>query len=447
MAGPMSFAWVGAMSQPSQWCFESFRLDIANACLWLNQDRIALPPKPFAVLTYLVTHAEELVTQEDLLDAVWPETSVSDAALKMCVAQIRKVLGDKAQSPRFVATVHRRGYRFVASVMAADYLEPSPAPLPSTRTESGAADFLIERESVVSSLHERLQCARKGIRQVVFLSGEAGIGKTSVVNLFLSQVSQAGQVIGIAGQCIESYGAGEAYLPILEILGRLCSGSTGEPIVTLLRQHAPTWLVQMPWLLDPSDRAFMQHEHLGVTRERMLRELTEAIETLTSADPLVLVLEDLHWSDYATLDLVIFLARRQEPAKLLLIGTYRPADVMVGDHPLRSVIQTLSRSPSYSEYPLALLSEAGVATYLRQTVGHHSVSAEMVRALYQRTDGNPLFLVLIGATLQTQAVSHDLDEPGFAQAALETIELQVPDGLRAMIEQVVDRSPSKPSSF
>ncbi len=83
--------------------------------------------------------------------------------------------------------------------------------------------------------------------------------------------------------------------------------------------------MQLPWLLEAADRDALQRELLGATRERMLREMAEAVEALTAQAPLVLVLEDLHWSDSATLDLLAFLARRREPARLLLIGTYRPA--------------------------------------------------------------------------------------------------------------------------
>ena len=90
--------------------------------------------------------------------------------------------------------------------------------------------------------------------------------------------------------------------------------------MALLRQQAPTWLVQMPWLLTEADRQQWRYELQGTTRERMLREFAEVLETLTAETPLLLVLEDLHWSDYATLDLLALLARRQTPARLLMLG-------------------------------------------------------------------------------------------------------------------------------
>jgi predicted ATPase len=165
---------------------------------------------------------------------------------------------------------------------------------------------------------------------VGFVTGEAGIGKTTAVDAFVAQVVREPDLWLVRGQCIESYGAGEAYLPVLEALGQLCRGPDSAHLVAWLAQHAPTWLVQMPALLAADTLEAVQRRVLGATRERMLRELAEALETLTAERTLVLVLEDLHWSDASTLDLVGALARRRTPARLLLLATYRPVDVSCG---------------------------------------------------------------------------------------------------------------------
>src|SRR5215510_13676469 len=85
---------------------------------------VSLPPKVFAVLRRLVEHAGQLVTKEALLEAVWPEMAVSETVLTNCIGDLRKVLGETAQAPRFIQTVHRRGYRFIG------YLPPAPQPAP-----------------------------------------------------------------------------------------------------------------------------------------------------------------------------------------------------------------------------------------------------------------------------------------------------------------------------
>ena len=118
------------MSSP-QWRFADFRLDPDNACLWRGTQSIALTPKAFDVLQYLVTHPDRLVTKDTLLDAVWPETAVSDVVVRVAIGELRRALGDTAQAPRFIATVHRRGYRFVAPVAAHTEEVPRPAsPVP-----------------------------------------------------------------------------------------------------------------------------------------------------------------------------------------------------------------------------------------------------------------------------------------------------------------------------
>ena len=95
-----------------------------------------------------------------------------------------------------------------------------------------------------------------------------------------------------------------------------------------LARHAPTWLVQMPSLVGAAELRALQRRAQAATRERMLRELTEAVEALALETPVVLWLEDLHWSDVSTLDWLAFLGRRPEPARLMVLSTYRPADVL-----------------------------------------------------------------------------------------------------------------------
>jgi DNA-binding winged helix-turn-helix (wHTH) protein len=266
------------MDSARQWLFGPFRLDPDNATLWRGEQVIALKPKTFAVLHDLVAHAGHLVTQEALFEAVWPDAAVGDAVLKVCIAEIRKALGDTVKAPRFIATVHRRGYRFIAPLTA---VEPtvarhaSPAlpalPPPSYQPPETPARALLEREDVLHRLQAAFDQARAGARQVVFVTGEPGIGKTAAVEAFVTRAAGDPQLWIARGQCVEQHSPGEPYLPVLEALGQLCRESEHARLIALLRQQAPTWLVQMPWLLNDSDRQLLQHELQGTTRERMLR--------------------------------------------------------------------------------------------------------------------------------------------------------------------------------
>ena len=428
-------------SATPRWHFGPFMLDPANACLWHNAEAVALSPKVFDVLHYLVTHADRLVTKDELLDAVWPDTAVTDAVVRVAIGALRKALHDTGLS-RFIATVPRRGYRFVAPVTVADAAEsPTVSPTPQAFLPLALPSLLVGREAMLQDLGAAWAQARQGHRQVVWVTGEAGMGKTAVVEAFRAAVAMDPTVWLATGQCVEHYGTGEAYLPILEALGQLCRDAGGERMVTLLQQHAPTWLVQMPWLLNASHREQLRDELQGVTRERMLREFAEVVDALTAVTPLLLILEDLHWSDYATLDLLGLLARRRTPARLCVIGTYRPVETIVYHHPLRTMVQDLQRHGYARDLPLALLNAEAVATYLAGRFPRQQFPAVLVPWLHQRTDGQPLFLVTLVQALLERGVLYEHDGCWTVQEGLDALALQVPESLRQLLEQQTTRLP------
>jgi predicted ATPase len=191
---------------------------------------------------------------------------------------------------------------------------------------------------------------------VIFVSGEPGIGKTTLTRAFADSLASDRSIRVGRGQCVDQYGSGEPYLPILEALTRLCRESRGEKLVEILHRIAPAWLAQMPSLVNAEDRARLQQLAQGTTQQRMLREMAEALEVIAAETPLVLYLEDLHWSDPSTLDLIATVARRNEPARLMIIGTYRPVEMLAGKHPLRAMKEELELHRHAIELRLPLLS-------------------------------------------------------------------------------------------
>src|SRR5262245_23849792 len=436
-----------------QWHFGPFRLDLTNACLWHAAQPVPLRPKTFAVLVYLVTHAGQLVTKEALFDAVWPETAVGDGVLKTSMTELRKALGETAKAPQWIATVHRRGYRFVAPVTLVEAapppvpVAPLPAPVPAPVIPPAPgftptpAPRLVARETEVAILHQWLAHALEGQRQLGFITGEAGIGKTTLVDAFVAQLAgQAPLWIG-RGQCIEQYGAGEAYLPLLEALGQMGRTPDGPRLVALLRQQAPSWLLQLPALLSPGEYEALQRYAGGTTRERMLRELAEAREALTAVRPCVLVLEDLHWSDTATIEWLAYMARRRGPARLLVLGTYRPVEAIVRAHPVHSMVQELTVHDYGADLHLKEWSEAGVAAYLTQRGAGAEVPVELVRVLTQRTDGHPLFLVTVVDDLIRQGRLQVAPTGWVLAGGLDAVTGGVPQSIRHLLEHQVAQLP------
>ena len=202
-----------------------FRLDVANARVLRDGRPVALTPRAFDVLHYLARRPDQLVTKDELLAAVWRDVVVGDASVKVCVREIRRALADDAAAPTYIGTVHRRGYRFLApTAVTADGggAGTGPAPIaetpsvtppvtlpvpPSTGAPAAAsANPLVGREGELGRLRACLARAAAGERQVVFLSGEPGSGKTALAEAFAA-AARATPAAVLAGHCFEQYGS------------------------------------------------------------------------------------------------------------------------------------------------------------------------------------------------------------------------------------------------
>ena len=417
--------------------FPPFRLDTVNQCLWRHRDngdddRIRLTPKAFGVLRYLVEHAGRLVTQNELLEALWPDTFVQPEVIKSHILDIRTALGDGPKNPQFIETLPRRGYRFIAPVN-----DVSTESAISVEPVSGK---LVGRKAELDCLGNSLQKTLTGRRQIVFITGESGIGKTALVDEFQHRL--VADLIGVRiarGQCVEGYGGKEAYYPLLESLGQLCRGSAGDELVHILEKQAPTLLVQFPALVRPEHREMLQQEILGATRQRMLREISKALETIASERPLLLVFEDLHWVDYSTVDLISALARRRQSAKLMLIGTYRPADLALSDHPLKTLKRELVVHELGHEIALEPLETSEVAEYLATASEGAAVPEGLAELIHRRTEGNPLFMIAALKHMRAQRLIAQENAGLTLTVPLQEVEVLAPESLQQMIESQIER--------
>ena len=417
--------------------FSPFELDTVNQCLWRHGGsqevaRILLTPKAFAVLSYLVEHSGRLVTQDEVLEAVWPDTFVQPEVLKYQIADIRSALGDHPKNPIFIETLPRRGYRFIAAVMEGD----SAQPLAPTSPAQGK---LVGRDLACSALRSCLRRALRGQRQIVFITGDAGIGKTALVGEFQRQAAFEEPSLRIArGQCVEGYGGAEPYYPMLDALGQLCRGSERSRIVEILAAKAPTWLVQFPALLKREHRQTLQQEIIGATRDRMLREIQEALDALASEVPLLLVLEDLQWADPSTVDLISALARRQTAAKLILVGTKLPVDMVVPEHPLKALKRDLLIHHLCEEITLTPLEKSDVAEYLDAKSLGGSRPDGFAELIHRHSEGNPLFMVAaLDHMTQRGLISREKGK-WRVRVPLDEFDLGVPETLRQTIEAQIE---------
>jgi DNA-binding winged helix-turn-helix (wHTH) protein len=415
--------------------FPPFRLDSVNQCLWrrcecAEDQRILLTPKAYAVLTYLVDRAGRLVTQDELLEAIWPDTFVQPEVLKYQIADIRRALGDSAKKPLFIETLPRRGYQFIAAVR--ESRPPVPTGLAATR--------FVGRQRELAALRQSFSRALQGERQLIFITGESGIGKTALVEEFVREASAAEPSLRIArGHTVEGTGGSEPFYPVLVAVGQLCRGPGGTELVELLAQHAPTWLVQFPGLVKPEHREKLQPEILGATRDRMLREIREALDAFASEKPVLYIYDDVHWLDLSSLDLLSAFAHDRVRAKAMVIITMRSPEPSGADDPVKRIKQDLLIHNLGFQIPLGPLAEAEVAAYLESDSPASSLPEGFSELVYRRSEGNPLFMVAtLDRMLQKGQASHEGGKWKLT-VPIEQIDLEVPESLRQSIEGQIDQ--------
>ena len=371
--------------------FGPFALDGSNGPLWRGPSAVPLRRKAARVLYALAARPGEVVETEALLAEVWRDLAVTPQTLTNVVREIRVALGDTARQPRWVRTLHGRGYVFVGTA--------APA-------ADGGEALCVAREAELARLAALWRQAAAGRSTVAFVSGEPGVGKTTLVATGVAALRRhAGPAPPryAVGACVEQHGGGEAYLPLLEALDAYLAAGDDDA-AALVRGCAPSWLAQLPWRLADGEHAALP----PASAPRMVREGLTLLRRLADRQPLVLVLEDLHWSDAPTVELLAALARRPMPVPLLVLGTLREVDAARRRHPLVPLVDELTRGGAAAIIRLAPFDRPAVAAYLAARFATGAVPARVAARLEARTAGNPLFLrSAVDALLAARAIAGD----------------------------------------
>src|SRR5262249_55567474 len=173
----------------------------------------------------------------------------------------------------------------------------------------------------------------------------------------------------------------------------------GGDVVQALERWAPSWLLQLPGVVDAAALETLRRRVPSPNRDRMLRELADALDVLARDTPLVVVLEDLHWSDASTMDLLAYTPERGTPARLLVIGTYRPVEAVVHAHPFRATAQRLIARGRAAETSLELLTADDVRAYLTHRLGGQPMEPRLPELVHRRTGGETPFPGGVGGPL------------------------------------------------
>ncbi len=424
-----------------------------------------------------------------------------DNAISSAVWKIREALGDNSENPRFVQTIARRGYRFLVSVSVRDPVagvkgvkrEELPAgatgtaqdqteqvdaqpfvatvneasgpngfqpsdtggyrfaaserrsadSLPFTQGSPNSAevdsDIVVGRAPELRKLETSLTKAVQGFGRMIFITGEPGIGKTALSNAFLRLVRSRYPAAKLSqGRCLEQYGAGEPYLPVLDSLSALLSGSDREFVAGVLRSYAPTWCLQFPSVFaSDGARERLYRETVGATKERMLREMVDALGALASAAPLVLHFEDLHWADPSSTDLLRRLCHDVGNHRLLVTGTFRPADIERGNRAFKTFLLETQTHNQCEEMALGLLSQEALSEYLNTRFAPNQFDSDLAVLIHRKTEGQPLFATSLVQFLIERGDIARIGEYWSLTRPLSELDLEVPVNVRKMIQRKI----------
>lgn len=405
--------------------FGRFRLDTANECLWRSDEQIPLTPRPFAVLRYLVEHPSRLITHDELLDKLWPDTFVQPQVLRTYVLELRRILGDSADEPQFIRTHAKRGYAFVAKVTECAEVLPERSPVAGTVR-------LFGRENELQQLRMLARKAEQGQRQMVFVSGEPGIGKTALLSGLRGELAGSPAWICGGGQCVAGLRGREEYYPLMEAMGQLCASARGDDIRRTLGKIAPSWLAALGYAPDAA----------AARPQRAIAEICAALEELARDAPALLMFEDLHAADDATLQFLSALARRNAGAKLMVLATCGVPG-KTAQNGLRSIQQDLQLHRLATEIAVGALSRTAIAALLSHELHDDELPRGLTAFVHQRSQGNPLFAMAI---LEHLFAEQHLVRTGSGSEArwelrssFSDIESGVPAGLAQVIECEMER--------
>jgi hypothetical protein len=311
--------------------------------------------------------------------------------LKVAVGELRKALNDHPKQPTFIETVHRKGYRFIGEMTLAN---ETPTNITITSTTKNSSTTLFGRENSIHKLDECWSKTLSGKTQILFVNGEVGFGKSTLITHWLNEqtLTPSGYLF-TSVSCFNQHDSSEPYLPILSALSNLLKNPKHLTIKPLLRQYAPSWLLQMPSLLNQQEQETLKKELFGVTKQRMLREFVDFIEATTQDTPLLLCIEDLHWCDNASLDLIMALAKRSSLNQFMLLGSFRTSELRQETNSLQYIYKQLQIDNHCETVDLLALNQAEIEQCLQQHLPQALQSEVYFELFYRYTEGNPLMLM------------------------------------------------------
>ena len=303
-----------------------------------------------------------------------------------------------------------------------------------------ATPSLVGRDDELNALRQEYERANRGKSRLVVVSGEAGVGKTTLVEAFVGELEERGEPVRIGrGRCSERLAGSEAYLPVLEALESLQRSEQLGSLTRLVRALAPSWYAQlMPPSSNDSSAARLAAETSGGSQERLKREIASLLEEAGRMHPIVVWFDDVHWADASTTDLLGYLARRIDSTRLLIIVTVRPSELRQSRHPFLALKLDLVTHGFCREISPASLTESAVERYVALQFPEHAFPPGFAAMIHARTEGHPLFMADVLRDLRRRQIIQQQDGRWIIAEAMPAIARELPESVRSLIQRKTD---------
>ena len=300
------------------------------------------------------------------------------------------------------------------------------------------ARHVVGREREHAELRRAFASTVSGRGLLVSIAGEPGIGKTTLVDEFLRQVSSTGSCVVARGRCSERLAGAEAYLPWLEVLADLLRGEHADAMTRAMKLLAPTWHHWIaPTGIDTTGgvaaRTFVDAPALSP--ERMTRELVEFVEHAAQVRPLLLFFDDVHWADVSSVDLLAYLGARLDRLPVLIVAAYRHSELLLADHPFLRVRLELQARGICRHIALSFLTPEDVERYLSMEFPGHRFPPGLQAAIHARTEGNALFTVELLRHLREARVIDREDGHWTLAHSVAELPHDLPESVRSMVQR------------
>lgn len=430
--------------------FEALRLD-AHQRLLFGADGAPIPltSRAFDTLLFMIEHTGDVLDKETLMKAVWPDSIVEENNLNQSIAAVRRALGETPGDHRFIITIPGRGYRFVAPVRRVfKESEAGSSASRSTRVSlktdttdnpSSVRDFswirsamlpqillpMVGRDAELAVLRRNLEQARQGAGRIILVTGEPGIGKTQMLQVFSDHATEAGATV-LLGMCYEEEGS-PPYYPWLQVMQAAAEITKQPDLPLLLAVETEELGATQSQAGVPTSVLTGRNSERNILFHKTISKLFECMGDRF----FVIMLDNLHWADAPSLKLLEFMARMLARHPIMIVATYRDVEI-TRTHPLFEVLGYIGREAPLERIRLRGLGTPEVRAIVERMISQ-PVSEELIEEIHRHTDGNPFFVNEVARGIAEELQAGDG----------QRITVRVPDGIREAIGRRLNRlSPS-----